>query len=87
MENTDWTVQIISLIGAFLVLIAYIGHQLKWKVFDPNNYLYNLFNSIAAIFLTYSAFKPFQAGFILMESVWGIVSFYTLFRVYKNRLK
>lgn len=87
MEQTNWTIQIISLLGAFIVLIAYIGHQLKWKLFNPDNYTYNIFNSIASILLTYVAFKPFQAGFIIMESTWGIVSIYTLIRIYKNKSK
>ena len=85
MEPTNWTLQIISLIGAFIVLTAYIGHQLKWKIFDPDDYLYNIFNSVASIFLVYVAFKPFQAGFIVMEFIWGIVSFYTLLRVYRKK--
>ena len=88
MENiTNWSTQIISLIGAFIVLSAYIGHQLKWKIFDPDEYLYNIFNSIASMLLVYVAFRPFQAGFIIMEGVWGIVSIYTLIRVYKNKSK
>ena len=83
MENTNWTIQILSLIGAFIVLTAYIGHQLKWKLFDPDHYIYNIFNSVASILLVYVATKPFQAGFVVMEGVWGLVSVYTLYRVYK----
>lgn len=85
MEQTDWTTQIISLIGAFIVLTAYAGHQLKWKLFNPDNYTYNIFNSISSLLLVYVAFKPFQAGFIIMEGTWGAISIYTLVRVYKNK--
>jgi hypothetical protein len=84
MEHTNWQQHIVSLTGAFIVLTAYIGHQLKWKVFNPDKYIYNIFNGVASIFLTYAALNPFQAGFVLMESIWGIVSFYTLFQVYKK---
>ncbi len=87
MEHTNWSMQIISLVGAFLVLVAYIGHQLKFKLFDPDDYIYNIFNSIASLLLFYVSFYPIQSGFIIMEGVWGIVSIYTLFRVYKKKLK
>lgn len=87
MEQTNWTLQIISLVGAFIVLTAYIGHQLKWKIFNPDGYTYNIFNSFASLLLVYVAFYPIQAGFIVMEGVWGIVSIYTLIRVYKNKAK
>jgi hypothetical protein len=87
MQLTNWTLQIISLLGALIVLTAYVGHQLKWKIFDPDNYLYNIFNSVASFLLVYAAFYPIQAGFILMEGVWGIVSIYTLIRVYKSKRK
>ena len=87
MELTNWTLQALSLIGAFIVLTAYIGHQLKWKMFDSDGYTYNIFNSVASLLLVYVAFYPIQAGFIVMEGVWGIVSIYTLIRVYKNKTK
>jgi hypothetical protein len=81
-----WSVQIISLIGAFIVLTAYAGHQLKIKFFDPDKYIYNFFNFIASTFLVYVAFHPIQAGFIVMEGAWGLISLYSLFRIYlKNR--
>ncbi|MES2615213.1 MAG: hypothetical protein V4591_07355 [Bdellovibrionota bacterium] len=84
MELTNLPMQITSLVGAFIVLTAYIGHQLKWKIFDPDKYIYNICNSVASILLTYVAFEPFQAGFVIMEGTWGIVSIYTLMRVYKK---
>jgi len=64
--------QVFSLVGAFLCLFAYIGHQYNWM--DVNKVTYNLLNAIGSGILCYIAFKPFQAGFWLMETVWFLVS-------------
>lgn len=84
MEYTHWSEQIISLAGAFIVLTAYIGHQLKWEFFNPDKYMYNLFNAIASVLLVYAALNPFQAGFLVMETAWGLVSLYTIIRIYRK---
>ena len=86
MDITNWSQQIISILGAFIVLLAYIGHQLKWKLFNADNYTYNIFNTVASILLTYVAINPFQAGFFIMESTWGMVSLYSVIKIFnKNR--
>ena len=78
--------QIISLIGAFACLIAYIGHQLHW--IDSRKVLYSLLNVMGSGILAYVAFHPFQAGFLLMETIWGITSLYGLYKAiaYKNKI-
>lgn len=73
------TVQIFSLIGAFLCLIAYVGHQFHWL--DANRITYNLLNIFGAGILAFLAFRPFQAGFFLMETVWLLVSIIAIRKV------
>ena len=74
----DLTIQILSLIGAFSCVIAYIAHQLTWM--DPRKALYNLLNVVGSGFLVFVAFHPFQAGFVVMETVWGLTSLYGLYK-------
>lgn len=80
MQHTTVFLQIISLVGALLCLFAYIGHQLNWL--DSKKVLYNLLNVCGSGILVYIAFRPFQAGFILMEGVWLLVSLYALVKAF-----
>lgn len=73
--------QAASFVGALLVLIGYIGHQLKWM--DSRKFYYNVLNAIGSGILAYIAFTPFQAGFVVMEVTWVLVSVYALARSWK----
>jgi len=68
--------QIASSFGALLILVAYIGHQFHWM--DSGKPLYNILNAIGSGVLAYIALRPFQAGFLVMEVAWVIVSLYAL---------
>ncbi len=68
--------QIASLTGALLILIAYIGHQFHWM--DSERPLYNILNALGSGILAWLAFRPFQFGFFVLETVWALVSAYTL---------
>jgi hypothetical protein len=70
--------QIVSFIGALLILIAYVGHQLKWM--DSRRALYNILNTVGSAILAYIAFHPFQIGFLVLESTWALISLYSLLR-------
>ena len=70
--------QIVSFIGALLILIAYVGHQLKWM--DSRRALYNILNTVGSAILAYIAFHPFQIGFVVLESTWALISLYSLLR-------
>ena len=70
--------QIVSFIGALLILIAYVGHQLKWM--DSRRALYNILNTVGSAILAYIAFHPFQIGFVVLESTWALISLYALLR-------
>lgn len=78
MQHTTLFLQILSLLGALICLFAYVGHQLNWL--DSKKLSYNLLNVCGAGILSYIAFRPFQAGFVLMEIVWLLVSLYSLIK-------
>lgn len=75
--------QLLSLLGAGFCLVAYVGHQLQWMRAD--RITYNLLNVFGSGILAYIAFRPFQAGFVVMECVWGIISVYALLRILLKR--
>ena len=70
--------QAASFAGAALILFAYAGHQLGW--IDARGPSYNILNAIGSGILAYIAFHPFQIGFVLLESVWALISMYALLR-------
>jgi hypothetical protein len=70
--------QLLSFAGALLILVAYIGHQLKWM--DSRKPAYSLLNATGSAILGYIALFPFQLGFVVLEFVWVAVSLYALFR-------
>ena len=76
--NMDLAWQLISFVGALLILIAYVGHQLGWV--NARGAAYNILNAIGSAILAWIAFHPFQIGFIVLETVWTIVSLWALVR-------
>ena len=68
--------QVASLVGALLILIAYIGHQ--FHLMDSGRPLYNILNAVGSGLLAWLAFRPFQFGFFILETVWAAVSVYAL---------
>jgi hypothetical protein len=70
--------QLISFVGALLILIAYVGHQLHWM--NPQRAAYNVLNAVGSAILAYIAFRPFQIGFVVLEVAWVLISLYALFR-------
>lgn len=73
--------QVFSFAGALLVLIGYIGHQMKWM--DSRRFAYNALNAAGSGILAYIAFRPFQVGFVVMEVTWVLVSIYAMGRTWK----
>jgi hypothetical protein len=70
--------QLASFVGALLILVAYVGHQLKWM--DSRRANYNILNAIGSAILAYVAFHPFQAGFVVLEVTWVLISVYALLK-------
>jgi hypothetical protein len=74
--------QALSFIAAMVILVAYVGHQTRRM--DANGVAYNIMNAAGSSVLTYVALKPFQLGFVVLESVWALVSFYAFFRALRR---
>lgn len=72
------TTQVLSFIGAALILIAYGGHQLGWM--NPKSAAYNILNAVGSAVLGYIAFRPFQLGFVVLETTWVLISIWALFK-------
>jgi hypothetical protein len=81
MSNSTF-VQIVSLVGAAFILVAYFGLHMHWL--DSNRATYNLLNAIGGVMLAYVALHPFSAGFLIMEGTWTLISLYALFKVYRR---
>lgn len=74
--------QAISIAGALLILGAYAANQ--FAILDRRDRTYNLLNLVGAVVLTVIAFRGRQWGFVLMESVWAVVSIPPLFGVIRR---
>lgn len=70
--------QLLSLIGAAMILGAYVGNQ-RGRL-GPEDRLYNLMNFLGAALLAAVAIADRRWGFILLESVWAAVSLVPLLR-------
>jgi len=70
--------QLTSFVGAFLSLVVWAGHQLKWTA--TRSVGYNVLNAFGSTILAYIAFHPYQIGFVVLEVVGMVISIYALLR-------
>jgi drug/metabolite transporter (DMT)-like permease len=64
--------QVISLVGAALVLSGYVALQRRWLSGDDR--LFNLLNFLGAGLLTWVAIIDQRIGFIILEGAWALLS-------------
>ena len=74
--------QVISVVGAMLVLGAYAGHQLERL--RRETYAYQLMNLIGGASLTVAAMATKQAGLILVEGAWTLISVFGLLKLMRR---
>lgn len=70
--------QIISVLGATLILVAYGANHRGWM--GPPDRIYNLINLLGALLLLWVAIVDDRWGFILLEVVWAAISIPRLIR-------
>lgn len=80
--NVSLQTQVLSSLGAALILFAYVGHQLGRM--DARRAPYNVLNALGAAVLTWVALSPLQIGFLVLEGVWTAVSIYAVARAWRR---
>ena len=70
--------QVLQLIGALLILAAFIGVQTKRMVASSRTYL--VLNFVGSVILAVLAGLDRDLGFLLLETVWAVVSAWGLMR-------
>jgi hypothetical protein len=68
------TEQAVQILGAVLILAAFVLAQAR--VLTQDSYAYLVPNLLGALVLTADAWLGRQWGFVLLEGVWAIVSFW-----------
>ncbi|HEX2293070.1 MAG TPA: hypothetical protein VHH55_07140 [Gaiellaceae bacterium] len=71
------TAQVVQVVGALLILIAFVLAQLR--VLDPHSWWYLWLNLVGAGVLTVLAWHERQWGFFLLEGVWTLVTAWSLY--------
>ncbi|MDQ6809868.1 MAG: hypothetical protein M3Z64_10685 [Verrucomicrobiota bacterium] len=64
--------QIVSLIGAAMILSGYGGLLIGW--FDRDNRLFNTLNFVGSALLAWIAIIDWRVGFIVLEGAWAVLS-------------
>ncbi len=70
--------QLLSFVGALMILVAYGGHQ--FGKMSPRSYTYNVLNAIGSGILGYVALYPFKIGFVILEFAWVLISVWAMTR-------
>lgn len=74
--------QVVSILGALLVLGAFAGNQLDR--IQTHSYTYQLMNLFGAGALTVAALATGQAGLIIVEGSWTLISVGGLVKVMRG---
>ena len=75
-------IQLISVVGALAILIAYAANQLRY--IGPSNLSYALLNFAGSVVLAVVAVLEEQWGFLLLEGIWALVSLWSVTRFLKD---
>jgi hypothetical protein len=74
--------QLASVVGAILILAAYVA--LQTKRLGPESRAFNLMNAVGAALLTWVAVVDRRAGFIMLEGTWTLLSLIPLVRSFRR---
>jgi hypothetical protein len=68
--------QVIQIIGALLLLSAFVATQ--FRLLNPQSYPNLILNFVGSLILAILAAEEHQWGFLLLEGVWSLVSLWGL---------
>jgi hypothetical protein len=71
--------QVVSVLAALLILLAYAGNQSGWLT--ATQPLYSVLNLAGAAVLAVVAWRERQWGFVLLEGTWAVLSIPPLLRL------
>ena len=72
-----------SLLGALLILIGYAGQQ--YAGLRSDGLAYGLLNLIGSALLALSAIDPLNAGVVILETAWAVISLAIVVRALRPR--
>ena len=75
-------VQLVSIVGALAILLAYVANQLRW--IGPSHLSYALLNLLGAGVLAGVAVVERQWGFLLLEGMWTLVSLWATVKLLRE---
>lgn len=75
--------QLIQIVGALLILLAYAAAQ--FGALDQRSRAYLVLNLVGSAVLALLAWHEAQWGFLLLEAVWALVSLWALIQVQRGR--
>ena len=74
----NFWIQAVSLVGAVLILVAFVALQRGWSRSTSPGYLWA--NFVGSALLAAVAVSDRRLGFILLEVIWAVVSLWSLIR-------
>ncbi len=74
--------QLVQIIGALLILVAYAAAQ--FGALNQRSRVYLVLNLVGSGVLTLLAWREEQWGFLLLEAVWALVSLWGLVQVQRG---
>ena len=77
-------IQVASLLGAGLILAAYAAHQAGRM--GRESLLYHVLNAVGGAILFGVAIDASQAGFMILEGVWTVISLAAVARSLRRRV-
>ena len=75
--------QLVQVIGALLILAAFIGGQRG--ALSPRSLVYLALNLVGSLTLTAVAAVEWDLGFLLLEAVWALVSLWGLLALARGK--
>ena len=68
----NYAIQALSLVGAAMVLFAYIATALNKM--NPKGLPYGILNCVGTAMIAVTALFPLNLGVLLLEGIWSVVS-------------